>query len=128
MVGAADSFPYETSKRKPRGGCCQEYSCCKSQVGTCDAAGKHSQHLSWSLGRHNAVTWQWGVIVNLSLGPFVAVGSKVMGEDRKGRGHFSPFSLLSCLELVMVMNILVLCSNLMLIVEKLHSLSSLLPD
>lgn len=42
-----------------------------------------------------------------------------MGEDRKGRG---------CTELyVMEMNVLKLCSNFMLVVEKLYSLSSLVP-
>lgn len=57
--------------------------------------------------------------MNPSLGLFVIVGSKVMGEDRKGRG---------CTELyVMEMNVLKLCSNFMLVVEKLYSLSSLVP-
>lgn len=64
--------------------------------------GKHSWHLSWSLGGYSAIIWQWEVIVNLSLGHFVAVGSKVTEEDRKGRGHFRTYSLQSWLQLVMV--------------------------
>jgi len=45
------------------------------------------------------------------------LGSKAVGEDRKGRGHFRTYSLQSCLQLFMVTNILVLFSNLVLVVQ-----------
>lgn len=64
--------------------------------------------------------------ITKNLGPFVTVGSKIVGEDMKARGHFRTYSLQSCLQLLMVMNILVLCSSFLLFVKyDLYSLPSL---